>query len=143
MKDKISERSFEKNGFTYTVYRVYDSDTDLSYLEDENRYSGCSPEDIEAYKQQDLKRIQAYCRSEWHMLGIIVEIAKKTKTNWFKPTVVGRGSCFGFESDADEKFLTDSELEIIADAELDLANLKEALCGDIHIDTAVRISRES
>lgn len=121
----LSNRSFEQGGFTIQVQRILDEDPNLSYLTQD--YG--DDKDAAKYKAQDAMRLRDYNKGEWYMLGISVEISKRTATNWAKPPVVGRASVWGFESDSDESFLKVEEDNIISEAFKDVQHLKEALCG--------------
>ena len=122
----MATRTFEKNGFTYTVKRVVDPHADVSYLEQD--YSDCPSEEAEKYKAQDAERLEDYNEGRWEVLVIVVEIRKNTKTNWANGGfVVGRASLGGIESDSDESFFKEEEEGLIEEAEEEVKRLKEAL----------------
>ncbi len=128
--DTISKRIFEQDGFTVIVRRVFDEDPDLSWLKQE--YKDEKPKDRAKYRAQDAERLKAYHRGDWHMLGIMVEIRKQTKTNWANGGLeVGRASVWGFESDSDEAFLASEEKNITAEAFAEVERLKQALCVSV------------
>ncbi len=126
MSDTISKREYDKDGFTVIVKRIFDTDPDLSYLEQD--YYEDTPEDRAKYRKQDAERLKAYNRGNWHMLGIAVEIRKQTSSNWANGGLeVGRASVWGFESDSDESFLKSEEENITAEAWAEVGRLKQAL----------------
>lgn len=108
------------------VYTTYDEDPDLSYLEQD--YDDCTPKEQAKYQKQDRERLEAYRRGDWCMLGVCCDISIKTKTNWVVPTVVGRSSIWGVESDSGENYLMELAEDQIRGAKADLENLKKALC---------------
>lgn len=121
--ETMKKRVIKKGNLIYTISRVFD--TDLSYLE--QVYSDCTPEEQATYKEQDMARLAAYERGDWHMLGVLVEIAVETATRWAIPHTVARASLWGIESDSEETYIASVEEEMIAGAENDLARTREAL----------------
>lgn len=106
-------------------YTQPDECPDLSFLE--QTYEDCTPEERRKYQKQDRERLKAYQNGEWYMMGVCCDISVTTKTNWAVPTVIGRSSIWGVESDSGD-YLMELAEEQIAEAKGDLANLKEALC---------------
>lgn len=123
--ETMQKRVIKKGNLIYTISRVFDTDADLSYLEQD--YSDCTPEEQDTYRQQDQDRLEAYNRDDWHMLGVLVEIAIETATRWAIPHTVARASLWGIESDSEESYIASVEEEMIAEAEADLARTREAL----------------
>ena len=123
--DTILKR--EQGNLLIHVYTMPDELPDLSYLEQD--YSDCTKEDQAQYKAQDRERLKAYHRGDWYMLGVCCDIAIKTDTNWVTPTVIGRSSVWGVESDSGD-YLKELAEEQIAEAMHDLGNVKKALCGN-------------
>jgi hypothetical protein len=122
-------RTFEKNGFHYTVKHLIDEDPDLSTLEpDSGRYEGCTSEEVKLNEQMDADRLAAFYRGEWHYIGIVVSIRKQTASHWADGGLeVGRASIWGIESDADPSHLDEIERAEIAEAEAEVARLRAAL----------------
>ncbi len=125
MKDTILKQT--DGPYTYHVYKEIDEDADLSWLTDESRYAGCTPEEIADYVQQDEERLSDYNRGNWSMVGVCCDVSIKTATNWAIDPVVARSSVWGIESDSDESYFLTVAEEQIEEAKQDLANLRAAL----------------
>lgn len=132
----LKSRTFEKDGFRYTVSHILEDDNPKSHgLGDTSNYAGLSEAEQRKYNAQDAKRIAAYNRGEWHYLGIAVDIRKNTSSNWADGgPIVGRASVWGIESDSDAPYFAEVEEDMIAEAETEVARLRVALCG--HAGTA-------
>lgn len=122
----LSKRSFNKDGFQVDVSRAVDENPDISYLEQD--YKDESPADRAKYKAQDQKRLKGLRNGDWHYIGICVDVRKQTPSNWADGgLVVGRASCWGFESDSTEGHLKSEEEDLIAEAFAEVDRLKRAL----------------
>mgnify|MGYP001558118327 FL=1 len=107
------------------VYTEIDEDPDLSYLQ--QNYKEDSPKDRQRYLAQDKARLDAYYRGDWHYVGVCCDIRIKTETNWTIPTVIGRSSVWGVESDSGEDYFKDLAEDQIAEAFADIERMKKAL----------------
>jgi hypothetical protein len=114
-------RTFEKNGFHYTVKHVIDGDADWSYLAPE---SDDTPVEAEAKRA----RLHDLRMGRWYHIGVVVEIRKQTTSNWADGGLeVGRASVWGVESDSGQGHLDEIEADMVAEAEAEVERLREAL----------------
>lgn len=146
-------REFTKNGFEYCIRTTLDThaspdDTLGSYSDvaglgaiecpavtqryGRTRYfnpANYDPhnEHRDVYARAAFERIENLRRGYWYYIGLLCTIRKQTATGWAKPTVFGRSSCWGVESDCAEGHLNGLCTELIVDAEMDLMNNRDAL----------------
>ena len=131
MQDVISTRKFEQDGFTVVVERVVDYDGDASWLEDSNRYEGCTAGETAKYLEQDAERLAGLRRGDWYFVGVAVKILKQTSSNWANGGLeVGRASVWGIESDSDDASFDETERDIIAEAFAEVDELRKALTAE-------------
>ena len=92
---------------TFTRHVIDDPYPDLSYLERD--YKEVTDEaEREKYKAQDAKRLAAYNRGEWHMIGICAKaIAWVERTNYRTNYELESPGLWAIESDSDEEYLRD------------------------------------
>ena len=83
------------------VVFAHDDDPDLSYLEDESRYSGVAPRLAAKYRAQDKARLASYGDS-WHMIGTYVEADVDVNGTIQRIKTPG---LWGTESDSNRKYL--------------------------------------
>lgn len=81
-----------------------DESPDLSYLEDEGRYSDVPPAQAAKYREQDRARLASYGDS-WYMLGIRAEARITIWSGGVGMTQkISSGGLWGIESDSGEKY---------------------------------------
>ena len=129
MRDIVSSRKFEKDGFTVIVNRIIDIDMECETPEQQQaNYAGCSKKEKREYFKQDKAHYDAFCNGEWYYQGVAVEIRKQTVSNWADGGLeVGRASVWGVESDSDASYFATLEDEEISEAFTEVARLKTAL----------------
>jgi hypothetical protein len=104
--------------------RPYDSDPDLSWLDDPSKYEGCTPDEIAKYHAEDLERLASH-GSDWFSVGIVatVEVTFRNERDCIvNGYQISSGGLWGFESDSDE-FEFDA---VGADEVAELINLLQA-----------------
>lgn len=125
MKDTILKR--QQGNLLIHVYTMPDESPDLSYLEQDYKEENAT--DRATYKAQDKQRLDDYHKGNWYMLGVCCDISIITATNWAVPTIIGRSSVWGVESDSGD-YLKELAEEQIVEAMHDIENVKAALCGN-------------
>lgn len=134
METVIESRTFEKGGFVYTVSRVMDEDSDISWLEDSSRYLDCTTEERATYTEQDRLRVLDYHHGHWYFVGVCCDIRRQTAANWADGgPIVGRASVWGIESDSEPGYFAEVEAEMIAEAEAEVENLRRVLCPPVAV----------
>lgn len=123
MKDTLIQRT--QGPLLIHVYTEIDEDPAISYLQQD--YKEESPEDRRKYLAQDKARLDAYYKGDWHYVGVCCDISIKTETNWAIPTVIGRSSVWGVESDSGEDYFKELAKDQIAEAWADIERTKKAL----------------
>jgi hypothetical protein len=116
------KRTFEQDGFIVTVQHVPDESPDLSWLEQD--YADLPEPEATEYRKHYRKRLVAYNRGEWYMLGVVVSVAIKVHGDI--PRTVGSASLWGIESD-DEAYIAEVEKDLLHEAIADADKLVEAL----------------
>lgn len=100
----------------------YDSDPDLSYLEQD--YADVkSPVKRNQYRKQDRERLAAYNAGDWHMVYLYAKATVAVDTgadpahnvNWITRQTLQSGGIGGVESDAGRDYLTELAREQLAE----------------------------
>lgn len=110
-----------------TIRRALDTDPDLTFLTEANRYEGCSEEEIAKYEQEDRERLAAYYAGSWSMIGIYVQarILVRTHPNQsggILQTIRSAG-LWGIESDSDNDHLEQTAADELAELKVILTAL--------------------
>jgi hypothetical protein len=106
------------------IKQMYDTDPDLSYLQQDYTSKEVSAKENRMYQAQDKKRLEAYYNDEWHMTGVkaVAEI-HIIKDNWTEVINVDSFGLWGIESDSGEEYIKEVAQEQIEDLSETLAEL--------------------
>jgi hypothetical protein len=122
--EKLNLRTETIGNLIIETYRVVDPDKAPEVTAD--NYTGEPADDIARYLKEDQARYDAWMRGDWEYLGVCVDIRIKTATNWAVPSIVGRASIWGVESDSGA-YLEELAKELRAEAVNDMWRTLEAL----------------
>jgi len=86
----------------------------------------CLPLDIVAFSAI-LKTISKWAETHKHQQGSGENEKHTVKKNWAVPTVIGRSSVWGVESDSGEDYFKELAKDQIAEALADIERIKKAL----------------
>lgn len=102
---RMIDKPRSQEPFTFSREVIHDENPDLSYLEQE--YEGETPSHAAKYRQQDARRMRAYSRGDWHVVGIRakVDILIPAGGNSFAMYTLSSPGLWGVESDSGEKYL--------------------------------------
>ncbi len=107
----VSKRTYPQGTRTYIIQQILDHDA--------------RPDD---YDSTTPERLEAWHRGDWFYIGIAVEIRQQTIAQWADGgPVVGRASLWAIESDSDPMYFTQTENDLIKEAEADIEALIAAL----------------
>ena len=123
MKNTLLKRT--RGPLLIHVYTEIDEDPDISCLQQD--YKEESPKDRQRYLAQDKARLDAYYKGDWHYVGVCCDISITTEMNWAVPTVIGRSSVWGVESDSGEDYFKELAENQIAEALADIERMKKTL----------------
>ena len=84
-------------------------------------YENETPEDREKYARQDFARMEAYCRDEWHMVGVYIEADVTMPGDG--PRTFKSGGLWGIESDRGEDYIREVAGDELADLRSSLVPL--------------------
>lgn len=130
--------SFEHKGFKVTARITPDEHSDLSYLgEYTSKYQKGAivrfapdsrsrehrffiPSNPE-YGRIDYKRMEAYTQGHWCMVGVVVKVYRAG-------IELGSASVWGIESDSEERYFTDTAVELAEEAVEEARKAVKALC---------------
>jgi hypothetical protein len=131
MQDKIDLRTETRGALIIETYLSTDEHGRLDHLLDPDRYAGIDADERAKYESQDAERIDAYERGDWDLVGVCCDVRIVTDTRWAVPTIVGRASIWGVESDSDRSYFEELRRMMIADALHDARATYEALAQEI------------
>jgi hypothetical protein len=113
-----------------TIRRMLDTDPDLSFLTDSDRYTGCTEEEAAKYEKEDAARLKSY-GTAWYMIGIRAESRIKVRTNaanhYSTLQTIRSGGLWGIESDSDDSHLEQVTAEELAELKIQLEALNVSL----------------
>lgn len=111
---------------TFKREECEDNSPDLSHLE-QSYDDVADPAERAKYRQQDLARLVAYRRGDWHMIGIRAKAQILVQRNgfgtWYEMESAG---LWGIESDSGEEYLTEVFAEECATLRADIEAMKTA-----------------
>lgn len=91
MKEVVEAKTVKMSDFEMRT--VEDPEPQLDFLEDEERYEGVDPEEVERYRQQDQDRLDSYGEG-WEMYGVVAAVETPDGQRKTSPGL------WGVESDA-------------------------------------------
>ncbi len=102
------------------VERLTDEDPDLSHLKQSYNEPSITSAEAEKYKIQDDKRLDAYDRGDWYMMGVraTADVAITPKGSSAGTLVtISSGGLWGIESDSGESYFKDVERDELDELE--------------------------
>lgn len=99
----------------------HDSDSEPDHLLDENRYKGEPEATQRRYRAEDLKRVEAWKRDEWHYVGLFLRAELEItvgKLTYSRAAKVETAGLWGIESDSEPgyfKSVAGEEYEALKD----------------------------